>query len=63
MVSDYVHQATYKRMLEDAHARGTLRGAIQIALIDLKYGRPELAAQVLATAVANDVIKDKEPAQ
>lgn len=62
MVSEYVHQKTRERMLEDAHARGALRGAIQIALIDLKYNRPELALQALAAAIANDDIKKETEA-
>lgn len=54
------HSVAHIRSLANAHMIGTLKGAIQIALIDLEYGKPNDAIEVLTAALAKEKVQEAD---
>lgn len=56
-VKTYEH--TFQMMLDNARKYGELLGAIQVALIDIEYNRPDMAVKVLREAYAKHDVKSE----
>lgn len=54
------HSLAHVRSLANAHMIGTLRGAIQLALVDLEYGHHQKAIDVLTAVLAKEKAQEAD---